>query len=103
VQADGAGGLRRELAAGSLAQVNAGSITGLHGEGARAAVMGLIREGLASALSSDAHGPTRPPLLAAAGACLLEAGLGRDVRDALILRGPRRLLVRGIRAPLIAA
>ena len=34
---NGAAGLRRELAAGSLAQLNALSLTGVHGEGARTA------------------------------------------------------------------
>ena len=60
---DGATGLRRELAAGSLAQVNAQSITGAHGPDARAAAFELITEGLVNVVASDAHGPTRPPLL----------------------------------------
>ena len=60
---DGSAGLRRELAAGSLAQVNAQSITGAHGADARRAALELIAEGLVSVVASDAHGPTRPPLL----------------------------------------
>ena len=42
---DGAAGLRRELAAGSLAQVNAQSITGEHGPDARAAALRADRRG----------------------------------------------------------
>lgn len=93
---DGSRGLRRELAEGSLAQVNGQSITGAHGPAAHAAALELIREGLVSAVASDAHGPTRPPLLGEARARLLEAGVGRDVCRALFAAGPRRLLARGV-------
>ena len=58
---DGARGLRRELEAGSLAQLNAQSLTGEHGADASAAAWRLIREGRVAVVASDAHGPTRPP------------------------------------------
>lgn len=93
---DGARGLRRELAQGSLAQVNAQSITGAHGPVAHAAALELIRERLISAVASDAHGPTRPPLLGEARARLLEAGVDPGACRALTGGSPRGLLARGI-------
>jgi protein-tyrosine phosphatase len=98
---DGAAGLRRELAAGSLAQVNAQSLTGEHGAAAEAAAFGLIGEGLVAIVASDAHGPTRPPALAAAHRRLVEHGVAAAAARALTLSGPHRLLARGI-APCAA-
>ena len=72
---DGASGLRHELGRGSLAQVNAQSITG-------------------------AHGPTRPPLLGQARAELVAGGIDAALAAGLTDSGPRRLLARGIRVPV---
>ena len=74
-QEDGARGLRREIASGACAQVNAQSITGEHGPGARTAALRLVREGLATVVGSDAHGPTRPPLLTRVRRTLAEEGV----------------------------
>jgi len=93
---DGAAGLRRELEAGSLAQLNAQSITGAHGPAALQAAYLLLEEGLASAVSSDAHGATRPPLLGEARRRLLERGVDPALCHALTSAEPRRLLARGI-------
>lgn len=93
---DEARGLHRELAAGSRAQINAQSITGEHGPAARATALVLIAGRLTSAVASDAHGPTRPPLLDEARAVLLERGLGAALCRSLTAAGPRGLLVRGI-------
>lgn len=93
---DGAAGLRRELATGSLAQVNAQSITGAHGPDARRAAYDLISEGLVSVIASDAHGPTRPPLLGQARAELLAGGVDAAVAGRLTGGGPRRLMARGL-------
>ncbi len=93
---DGAAGLRRELAAGSLAQVNAQSITGEHGPEARTAAFALIGAGIVGFVSSNAHGETRVPLLSEAGARLLERGVGRARAAELTSGGPRRLLAHGI-------
>ena len=91
---DDAAGLRRELAAGSLAQVNAQSITGQHGADARAAAERLISEGVVSAVASDAHGPTRPPLLSEVRRLLRDDGLTIGRPRGLLARGiPRRALV----------
>ena len=95
---DGAAGLRRELAAGSLAQVNAQSITGDHGPDAREAALELISEGLVSVVASDAHGPTRPPLLGEVRRLLADDGFDVGLCRSLTLGGPRGLLARGIRS-----
>ena len=97
---DGAAGLRRVLAAGARAQVNAQSITGEHGPEARAAALGLIGERIVDVVSSDAHGATRPPLLGEARTRLLECGVGRQRATELTAAGPRRLLARGIGAAI---
>jgi len=87
---DDSAGLRRELAAGSLAQVNAQSITGQHGSDARTAASRLLDSGLVSVVASDAHGPTRPPLLGEVRRRLAD--------DRLTVGRPHRLLTRGIAA-----
>ncbi|MEA2363507.1 MAG: protein-tyrosine phosphatase [Thermoleophilaceae bacterium] len=93
---DGAAGLRGELEAGSLAQVNAQSLTGDHGEDACGAAWELIVEGLISVVASDAHGPTRPPALTLAGRTLLEVGVTHSATAGLIGSMPHRLLAAGI-------
>jgi protein-tyrosine phosphatase len=98
----GSRGLRRELAAGALAQVNAQSVTGQHGAEAQVAAFDLIGEGLISAIASDAHGTTRPPLLGEAGRRLVDGGVDADVANWLVRGGPERLLARGIRRRRVA-
>ncbi|MGH2744301.1 MAG: tyrosine-protein phosphatase [Thermoleophilaceae bacterium] len=93
---DGAAGLRRELAAGSLAQLNALSVTGGHGEDARRSAWELLADGLVAVVASDAHGPSRPPALRLAHRTLLEAGVAPATAGALAEAGPRALLTRGI-------
>jgi protein-tyrosine phosphatase len=101
---DGAAGLRRELACGSLAQLNALSLTGGHGDEACGAAWELIADRLISVVSSDAHGPTRPPALRLARRTLLEVGIGARTAEALVASGPHRLLATGIASrSLIAA
>jgi protein-tyrosine phosphatase len=101
---DGAAGLRHELAAGSLAQVNALSLTGDHGEEARRAAARLIADRLVSVVASDAHGPSRPPALSRAREALLDSGLGPSGAYALTVTGPRALLAQGRPArPALAA
>jgi protein-tyrosine phosphatase len=94
---DGAAGLRREIAAGSLAQVNALSLTGGHGEESRASAWKLIADGLVAVVASDAHGPSRPPALRPAHHALIEGGLAPAAADALVYDGPRALLAHGVR------
>ena len=101
---DGSAGLRAEFAAGSLAQLNAQSLTGDHGADACTAAWDLIGEGMFAVIASDAHGPTRPPALRAARRTLLEAGVAHGLADALVGSAPHRLLAAGIAAqPAVAA
>jgi protein-tyrosine phosphatase len=100
---DGSDGLRRELEAGSLAQVNAQSLTGEHGEDARAAAWRLIDQGLVAVIASDAHGPTRPPALRAARRALLEGGVPHARAEGLVRAAPCELLRRGIRPRVAVA
>jgi protein-tyrosine phosphatase len=95
---DAGTGLRAELAAGSLAQLNALSLTGGHGEDACTAAWELVAEGLASVIASDAHGPTRPPAMSLARRTLLEAGVTRATTGGLVGATPHRLLAMGIPA-----
>jgi protein-tyrosine phosphatase len=97
---DGAAGLRRELAAGASAQINAMSILGGHGPEAEAAAFELIGGGLAAVVASDAHGSTRRPALSAAAARLIDQGVSEWVARELVAVGPRRLLSRGVGASL---
>ena len=101
---DGSAGLRRELAAGSLAQVNALSLLGQHGNEAELAAHALVDEGLVTLVASDAHGPSRPPALRAAYQSMVARGVEPGGARALTYGAPRRVLARGIasRAALAA-
>jgi protein-tyrosine phosphatase len=102
---DGAVGLRRELDRGAVAQFNALSLAGMHGEEAEDAAYGLLHElGLLCVVASDAHGPTRPPALGLARASLLSREVDVATTCDLTVGGPRRLLARGLphAAPMAA-
>jgi protein-tyrosine phosphatase len=96
-------GLRRELAAGSMAQLNALSLTGGHGEDARTSAWELLHLGLIDLVASDAHGPSRPPALRMAHETLLDGGLAPASAHALVATAPRELLARGMRRAPVAA
>jgi protein-tyrosine phosphatase len=100
---EGAAGLRREIAAGSQAQLNALSLTGGHGEDARRSAWELLHDGLVAVVASDAHGPTRPPALRMAQESLRDGGLAPAAANALVATAPRELLVRGMRRMPVAA
>ena len=95
-------GLRREPAAGSMAQLNALSLTGRHGQDARRSAWELLRLGLVDVVASDAHGPSRPPALRTAHEALLDGGLAPTAATALIATAPRELLARGMRRTPVA-
>jgi protein-tyrosine phosphatase len=90
------GGLDGLLDRGVLLQVNATSLTGLHGAAARRNALDLIDRGLVAAIASDAHGPDRPPSLSAAVALLRDVGV--EAPERLVAAGPRALLRHGLRA-----
>jgi len=98
----GSAGLRRELARGSVAQLNALSVTGGHGDEAERAAFRLVEEGLATVVGSDAHGPTRPPALTLARERLIERGVPAGRAHSLTRSAPRRLLARGVPASVPA-
>jgi protein-tyrosine phosphatase len=97
---DDEGGLDALRDRGVLLQVNATSLTGLHGEAARAAGLDLVRQGVVTVIASDAHGPDRPPSLAAAVAQLRDHGI--EDAERYVSTAPRALLRDGIRSPLRA-
>lgn len=99
---DGAG-LRREVAAGSQAQLNALSLTGGHGADARRSAWALLADGLVTVVASDAHGPTRPPALRLAHRALLAGGMAPAAANALVAARPRALLARGMSRTRAAA
>jgi protein-tyrosine phosphatase len=91
------GALERMLEAGDRVQVNGSSLTGFHGEGARAAGLALVREGKATVVASDAHLPVgRVPVLGAAVAVLREHGMAGADAERLVAASPRALLEQGI-------
>jgi len=93
------GAVARERAAGAILQVNASSLTGRHGSGARAWGIELLRSGDADVIASDAHRVTRPPQLSAALDVLEDEGMPRAALEPLVSAVPRSLLAHGI-APL---
>jgi len=100
---DGARVLRAELARGTLAQVNAWSLTGHHGAAAEIAGTRLLRAGLVSLLASDAHGGWRMPALSRAHERAVELGLGPRAATRLVEGFPSRLLARGLPVSSLAA
>jgi tyrosine-protein phosphatase YwqE len=85
-----------QLAAGALAQLNAMSLVGRHGDEAQAAAFRLVAANGAEVVSSDAHGPTRPPALGAAERALREHGCGAFAAHSLTRSAGIRLLSRGV-------
>jgi len=101
MEADGA--LKAELRAGALMQVNGSSLTGRHGEAVRAAALALVRAGQVHVIASDAHRPSRGPVLGAAIAALAAEGIAGPAVEALAAENPRRLLEHGMAAAPPAA
>jgi protein-tyrosine phosphatase len=93
------GALDNLLATGAKLQLNASSLTGLHGEQARDWAMELALSGRVHVLASDAHGPARGPVLTEAVAALTAAGMTPPAAERLVSATPRALLERGLPAP----
>ena len=102
LMADNAAGLRRELAAGSLLQVNAWSLAGGYGAEAERHALWLVGSGVVTCLASDAHPGWRGPAL---GVGLEKASwaLARARARILTDSAPRALLERGAPASTPAA
>jgi protein-tyrosine phosphatase len=86
--------LEREFQMGSAMQINAWSVAGLHGEGARIEALRILRTTRCVAVSSDAHGPHRAPSLRLAVDALARLGDKRPRR--LTSAIPEALLTRGL-------
>lgn len=102
---DDAAAVRRELAAGSLMQVNAFSLAGHHGPLAELAAFHLVRGGMAGVVASDAHGGWRVPALSLGFEHMLGSGIGEPLARRLTDVNPIQLLTRGLNphAPALAA
>jgi len=97
------GGLDELLAGGARLQLNGSSLTGLHGDRARAWAIELAATGRATVIASDAHRPSRGPVLSAAVAALVEAGMPADAAERLVSAAPRALLEEGLPVPQLSA
>jgi protein-tyrosine phosphatase len=95
LMADG-GGLDQLLDDGARLQLNGSSLTGRHGEDARRWALQLARDGRASVLASDAHRPTRGPILTEAVDLLARNGVDRRVAEAMTSTTPRAFLDDGL-------
>jgi protein-tyrosine phosphatase len=90
------GAVAAERRAGARLQVNGSSLTGRHGAAALAWGLELLRTGAADLIASDAHRPTRPPVLSAAVEAVVADGVPRAAAEALVSATPRALLRHGI-------
>ena len=90
--------LERELAAGSVLQLNASSLTGEHTPKDRDRAFELARRGVAAVVASDAHRPTRGPRLGAARDALMAAGIPPAVAADMTDVAPRAILDGGLAA-----
>lgn len=95
--------LRRLVSLGSVLQINASSLAGVHGRDARDGALELAQSGLPFVIASDAHSRERPPLMTRAGAELAAAGIEpHTIRTALDVL-PDALLADGLGAVSAAA
>ena len=78
--------------------MNGSSLTGRHGGAIRAAAVALVRSGRAHVIASDAHRPTRGPVLGAALAALAAEGLAGAAVEALVAAVRGALLEHGMAA-----
>lgn len=84
-----------EVRAGAVLQLNVTSLTGRHGDSARAAAFELARR-FPCVLGSDAHGPLRPPSLCTGLRAAIGEAIPPHAAHRLIDGGPRALLRYGL-------
>jgi protein-tyrosine phosphatase len=89
--------IRRELELGSWLQVNGMSVIGRYGDTVRTAALQLLASEECVILSSDAHGPTRPPCVSDAIRRARSEGVPAKHLQMAGTIGPRALLRHGIR------
>lgn len=90
------GGVDELIAGGALLQINGSSLTGRHGEQAQRWARELALAGRAAVIASDAHRPSRGPVLSEAVAELTAAGLAADAAEMMVSTTPRALLAVGL-------
>lgn len=90
------GGLDELRAAGAKLQVNGSSLLGRHGGRARGWALDLARSGRISVVASDAHRPSRGPVLTEAVRTLVEAGVAPEEAERMVSATPRALLETGL-------
>ena len=90
------GGLDELLDAGAKLQINGSSVLGRHGGRARGWAIELARSGQAAVLASDAHRPSRGPVLTEAVRTLVEAGVAPEEAERMVSATPRALLESGL-------
>jgi protein-tyrosine phosphatase len=95
--------VREEVAMGARIQINASSLSGTHGPEAERAALELARSGLPFVVSSDAHSPSRPPLLTEGARALAAAGFDTAMIQAAVDTVPEQLLADGLAATAPAA
>jgi protein-tyrosine phosphatase len=96
------GGLDELLQAGVRLQVNGSSLTGRHGDQAQEWALELARGGRVSVVASDAHRPTRGPVLTLAVAALVQTGVTPEAAERMVAATPRCLLEEGLAAPSLS-
>lgn len=84
--------MERLLATGALAQVTAGSLVGDFGRAARRAAWGMLEEGLAVLVASDAHNLRKRTTRMGEARRLVAAELGEDEAARLFDVNPERVL-----------
>jgi protein-tyrosine phosphatase len=94
LMADG-GRLDELRASGAQLQVNGSSLLGRHGEQSRAWALELARSGRVAVIASDAHRPTRGPVLTPAVAAVVAAGVAPEVAERMVSATPNALLEHG--------
>jgi protein-tyrosine phosphatase len=90
------GGLDDLMGAGAKLQVNGSSLLGRHGGRARGWALELARGGRIAVVSSDAHRPSRGPVLTEAVRTLVEAGVAPEEAERMVSVTPRALLETGL-------
>jgi protein-tyrosine phosphatase len=88
--------LRAQVRRGAVLQLNASSLTGVHGSEVQRSALELATSGLPFVVASDAHSPKRPPLMSKAADTLLAARLDPQTVSEAIDAGPARLLDAGL-------
>ncbi len=91
------------VALGSVLQINASSLVGVHGTAMRDRALEIAGSGLPFVLASDAHSRRRPPLLTPAAETLRAAGLDPALVTLAVDDGPPLLLEQGLTEQVLSA